>query len=103
MEGLGGGGIGGGRMGNGPLVEVDSLLDSAYCVVVRKLNGDHSNLVPKDDTAGAGPGTMEDDGNMGPLITLADEKDSVPNNNGFLFSKVEVIKICFFFIGIFPK
>uniref|UniRef100_A0A673XZS5 Neurobeachin a n=1 Tax=Salmo trutta TaxID=8032 RepID=A0A673XZS5_SALTR len=89
--GLGGGGIGGGRMGNGPLVEVDSLLDSAYCVVVRKLNGDHSNLVPKDDTVvtGAGPGTMEDDGNMGPLITLADEKDSVPNNNGFLFSKVD--------------
>uniref|UniRef100_A0AAZ3Q2W8 Neurobeachin n=1 Tax=Oncorhynchus tshawytscha TaxID=74940 RepID=A0AAZ3Q2W8_ONCTS len=85
MEGLGG------RMGNGPLVEVDSLLDSAYCVVVRKLNGNHSNLVPKDDTVvtGAGPDAMEDDGNMGPLITLADEKDSVPNNRGFLFSKVD--------------
>uniref|UniRef100_UPI001EAE9411 neurobeachin-like n=1 Tax=Oncorhynchus gorbuscha TaxID=8017 RepID=UPI001EAE9411 len=91
--GLGGGGIGGGRMGNGPLVEVDSLLDSAYCVVVRKLNGNHSNLVPKDDTvvtgAEAGPDAMEDDGNMGPLITLTDEKDSVPNNRGFLFSKVD--------------
>uniref|UniRef100_A0A8K9XWM6 Neurobeachin n=1 Tax=Oncorhynchus mykiss TaxID=8022 RepID=A0A8K9XWM6_ONCMY len=84
--------VGRGRMGNGPLVEVDSLLDSAYCVVVRKLNGNHSNLVPKDDTVvtGAGPDTMEDDGNMGPLITLADEKDSVPNNRGFHFSKVEV-------------
>ncbi|XP_055738249.1 neurobeachin-like [Salvelinus fontinalis] len=91
MEGLGGGGIGGVRMGNGPLVEVDSLLDSAYCVVVRKLNGNHSNMVPKDDTVvtGAGSGTIEDDGNMGPLITLADEKDSVPNNTGFLFSKVD--------------
>uniref|UniRef100_A0A4W5N7Z2 DUF4704 domain-containing protein n=1 Tax=Hucho hucho TaxID=62062 RepID=A0A4W5N7Z2_9TELE len=91
MEGLGRGGIGGGRMVNGPLVEVDSLLDSAYCVVVQKLNGNHSNLAPKDDTVvtGAGPGTMEDDGNMGPLITLADEKDSVPSNNGFLFSKVD--------------
>uniref|UniRef100_A0A8K9VF85 Neurobeachin n=1 Tax=Oncorhynchus mykiss TaxID=8022 RepID=A0A8K9VF85_ONCMY len=83
--------VGRGRMGNGPLVEVDSLLDSAYCVVVRKLNGNHSNLVPKDDTVvtGAGPDTMEDDGNMGPLITLADEKDSVPNNRGFHFSKVD--------------
>ena len=88
-------------MGNGPLVEVDSLLDSAYCVVVRKLNGNHSNLVPKDDTVvtGAGPDTMEDDGNMGPLITLADEKDSVPNNRGFHFSKVEV-KDVVFVVGI---
>uniref|UniRef100_A0A8D0A0B8 Neurobeachin n=1 Tax=Sander lucioperca TaxID=283035 RepID=A0A8D0A0B8_SANLU len=74
-EGLGGGvgGGGGGVIENGPLVEVDSLLDSAYCAVVQNLNG---NLV------------LEDDGNMGPLITLADEKDSVPSNNGFLFSKV---------------
>ncbi|CAB1341516.1 unnamed protein product, partial [Coregonus sp. 'balchen'] len=91
MVGGGGiGGIGGGRMGNGPLVEVDSLLDSAYCAVVQKLNGNHSNLAPKDDTVvtGVGPITMEDDGNMGPLITLADEKDSVPSNNGFLFSKL---------------
>uniref|UniRef100_A0A4W6FD21 Neurobeachin n=1 Tax=Lates calcarifer TaxID=8187 RepID=A0A4W6FD21_LATCA len=80
-EGLGGsvGGGGGGGMENGPLVEVDSLLDSAYCAVVQNLNG---NLAPKDDT-------LEDDGNMGPLITLADEKDSVPSNNGFLFSKVK--------------
>ncbi|XP_062414153.1 neurobeachin a isoform X1 [Pungitius pungitius] len=92
--GVGGGGVGG--IENGPLVEVDSLLDSAYCAVVQKLNG---NLAPKDDTPGSGVGmgsglalsgvSLEDDGNMGPLITLADEKDSVPSNNGFLFSKVD--------------
>lgn len=92
-EGLSVGGGGGGGMENGPLVEVDSLLDSAYCAVVQNLNG---NLVPKDDTSGVVMGSslglsgvnLEDDGNMGPLITLADEKDSVPSNNGFLFSKV---------------
>lgn len=94
-EGLCGSGGGGGGMENGPLVEVDSLLDSAYCAVVQNLNG---NLAPKDDTPGTGVGmgtnlglsgvSLEDDGNMGPLITLADEKDSVPSNNGFLFSKV---------------
>ncbi|XP_061659146.1 neurobeachin a isoform X2 [Syngnathoides biaculeatus] len=99
-EGLGGGGgVGGsGSMENGPLVEVDSLLDSAYCAVVQNLNG---TLVPKDDGATMSAGvrvppslglsgvTLDDDGIMGPLITLADEKDSVPNNNGFLFSKVD--------------
>uniref|UniRef100_A0A8C5GNI3 Neurobeachin n=1 Tax=Gouania willdenowi TaxID=441366 RepID=A0A8C5GNI3_GOUWI len=85
-EVMGGGGGGGGGMENGPLVEVDSLLDSAYCSVVQKLNG---NLAPKDDTPGLGLSgvRLEDDGNLGPLITLADEKDSVPSNNGFLFSK----------------
>uniref|UniRef100_A0A3Q3J877 Neurobeachin n=1 Tax=Monopterus albus TaxID=43700 RepID=A0A3Q3J877_MONAL len=93
-EGLSGSG-GGAGMENGPLVEVDSLLDSAYCAVVQNLNG---NLAPKDDTPGSVVGVgsnlglsgvnLEDDGNMGPLITLADEKDSVPSNNGFLFSKV---------------
>ncbi|KAJ7997461.1 hypothetical protein DPEC_G00229250 [Dallia pectoralis] len=92
MEGLGVGGIGGGRMENGPLVEVDSLLDStSYCAVVRKLNGNHGNLAPKDDAVVTGSvlGAIEDDGNMGPLITLADEKDSIPSNNGFLFGKVD--------------
>lgn len=84
----GGGGVSG--MENGPLVEVDSLLDSAYCAVVQNLNG---NLGPKDDvpasvSLGLSGVSLEDDGNMGPLITLADEKDSVPSNNGFLFSKV---------------
>lgn len=91
-----GGGGGGGGIENGPLVEVDSLLDSAYCAVVQNLNG---NLAPKDETPGSVVGmasslglsgvNLEDDGNMGPLITLADEKDSVPSNNGFLFSKVQ--------------
>uniref|UniRef100_A0A672N5U1 Neurobeachin n=1 Tax=Sinocyclocheilus grahami TaxID=75366 RepID=A0A672N5U1_SINGR len=37
---------GGGGMENGPLVEVDSLLDSAYCAAVHKLNG---SLVPKEE------------------------------------------------------
>ncbi|XP_053298023.1 neurobeachin [Pleuronectes platessa] len=97
-EGLSGGVVvvGGGGMENGPLVEVDSLLDSAYCAVVQNMNG---SLAPKDDTPASGVGlgpslglsgvSLEDDGNMGPLITLADEKDSVPSNNGFLFSKVD--------------
>lgn len=88
-------GGGGGGIENGPLVEVDSLLDSAYCAVVQNLNG---NLAPKDETPGSVVGigsslglsgvNLEDDGNLGPLITLADEKDSLPSNNGFLFSKV---------------
>uniref|UniRef100_A0A672P2Z4 Neurobeachin n=1 Tax=Sinocyclocheilus grahami TaxID=75366 RepID=A0A672P2Z4_SINGR len=76
---------GGGGMENGPLVEVDSLLDSAYCAAVHKLNG---SLVPKEEESVV-VGLTEDDGNMGPLITLADEKDSVPSNNGFLFPKVD--------------
>uniref|UniRef100_A0A8D3BWZ1 Neurobeachin n=1 Tax=Scophthalmus maximus TaxID=52904 RepID=A0A8D3BWZ1_SCOMX len=52
-EGLGGSvvGGGGGGMENGPLVEVDSLLDSAYCAVVQNMNG---NLAPKDDTPASG-------------------------------------------------
>lgn len=89
---------GGGGIENGPLVEVDSLLDSAYCAVVQNLNG---NLAPKDETPGSVVGmattlglsgvNLGDDGNMGPLITLADEKDSVPSNNGFLFSKVRLL------------
>uniref|UniRef100_A0AAV2J918 Neurobeachin n=1 Tax=Knipowitschia caucasica TaxID=637954 RepID=A0AAV2J918_KNICA len=92
-EALGGTAGNGTGLENGPLVEVDSLLDSAYCAVVQNLNG---NLAPTDDTAmGIGTGlglsgvSLEDHGNMGPLITLADEKDSVPSNNGFLFSKVD--------------
>lgn len=76
---------GGGGMENGPLVEVDSLLDSDYCAAVHKLNG---SLVPKEEESVV-VGLTEDDGNLGPLITLADEKDSVPSNNGFLFPKVD--------------
>lgn len=83
-EVLGGGG-GGGGMENGPLVEVDSLLDAAYCV--HKLNG---GLAPKEEEEPVmGTGTSEDDANLGPLITLDDEKDIVPSNNGFIFPKSE--------------
>ncbi|KAG7248492.1 hypothetical protein CRUP_004141, partial [Coryphaenoides rupestris] len=93
--GVAGVGVGVGGMENGPLVEVDSLLDSAYCAVVQNLNG---NLALKEEPRpgsgvclGSGLGlsgvSLEEDRNMGPLITLADEKDSVPSNNGFLFSK----------------
>ncbi|KAJ8404707.1 hypothetical protein AAFF_G00335700 [Aldrovandia affinis] len=58
---------------NGALVEVDSLLDSVYCAGV----------------GGVGVnGESGEDKNAGPLITLADDKDSVPNNNRFLFGKV---------------
>ncbi|XP_031427876.1 neurobeachin a isoform X5 [Clupea harengus] len=92
------GGMGGGSvvgvsgLENGPLVEVDSLLDSTYCASIHKLNG---SLAPKEHELHAGSNSsssnnIDDDGaNLGPLITLADEKDmpSVPSNNGFLFPK----------------
>ncbi|XP_048836675.1 neurobeachin [Brienomyrus brachyistius] len=61
---------------NGPLVEVDSLLDNVYCATVGNLGG---VLVSKESG---------EDKNTGPLITLADEKDSVPGDSGFLFGKV---------------
>ncbi|XP_041088547.1 neurobeachin-like [Polyodon spathula] len=65
---------------NGSLVEVDSLLDNVYCAAVEKLKSNvNGTLVPK----------QSEDKDSGPLITLADEKDSVPNNsNSFLFNKV---------------
>ncbi|MBN3301563.1 NBEA protein, partial [Amia calva] len=64
---------------NGALVEVDSLLDNVYCAAVEKLKSNvNGTLVPKES----------EDKNTGPLITLADEKDSIPNNNSFLFNKV---------------
>lgn len=65
---------------NGALVEVDSLLDNVYCAAVEKLNSNtNSVLLPK--------GSM-DDQNAPPLITLDDDKDSLPNSNNFLFGKV---------------
>uniref|UniRef100_A0A8C4I2A1 Neurobeachin b n=1 Tax=Dicentrarchus labrax TaxID=13489 RepID=A0A8C4I2A1_DICLA len=65
---------------NGALVEVDSLLDNAYCAAVEKLNSNvNSVLLPK--------GSM-DDQNAPPLITLDDDKDTIPNSNNFLFGKV---------------
>lgn len=95
LSGSGNGGVG--RMENGPLVEVDFLLDSTYCASMHKLNG---SLAPKEHELGgihstnnssssANSNSLEDGANLGPLITLADEKDmpSVPSNNGFLFPK----------------
>ncbi|XP_014908283.1 neurobeachin-like [Poecilia latipinna] len=65
---------------NGPLVEVESLLDNVYCAAVRKLDNNVSSmLMPK--------GSMNDQ-NAAPLITLDDEKDDIPQNNNFLFGKV---------------
>lgn len=63
---------------NGALVEVDSLLENVYSAAVEKLNVS-SVLLPK--------GSM-DDQNAPPLITLDDDKDSIPNNSSFLFGKV---------------
>ncbi|TTE36938.1 Neurobeachin [Bagarius yarrelli] len=81
----GGGGGGGGVMENGPLVEVDSLLDAAYCV--HKLSG---GLALKEEGEPVIMiGTSENDANLGPLITLDDEKDLTPSNTGFLFPKSE--------------
>ncbi|KAG9348462.1 hypothetical protein JZ751_002197 [Albula glossodonta] len=68
--------VGVGVAENGSLVEVDSLLDNVYSAAVEKLGGGGVN------------GESGEDKNAGPLITLADEKDSVPNNNSFLFGKV---------------
>ncbi|XP_058884561.1 neurobeachin-like isoform X10 [Acipenser ruthenus] len=66
---------------NGSLVEVDSLLDNVYCAAVEKLKSNvNGTLIPK----------QSEDKDSGPLITLADEKDSIPNNsNSFLFNKVQ--------------
>lgn len=65
---------------NGALMEVDSLLDNVYCAAVEKLNGNvNSVLLPKSSMDGQ---------NAPPLITLDDDKDSIPNTNNFLFGKV---------------
>lgn len=65
---------------NGPLVEVDSLLDNIYCAVVGKLDGNGSSmLLPKDSMDGH---------STAPLITLDDDKDSIPHSDDFLFGKV---------------
>uniref|UniRef100_A0A8C9VPQ2 Neurobeachin n=1 Tax=Scleropages formosus TaxID=113540 RepID=A0A8C9VPQ2_SCLFO len=55
---------------SGSLVEVDSLLDNVYCAAVENLGGAVAigALVPKESA---------EDKDTGPLITLADEKDSV--------------------------
>ncbi|XP_035239574.1 neurobeachin [Anguilla anguilla] len=75
-------GVGVGVAENGALVEVDSLLDNVYCAAVEKLGGARGGV------GGGVNGESGEDKNTGPLITLADEKDSVPSNSGFLFGKV---------------
>ncbi|XP_029027951.1 neurobeachin-like isoform X3 [Betta splendens] len=65
---------------NGALVEVDSLLDSVYCAAVEKLNSNVSAVLP--------PKGSIDELNSAPLITLDDDKDSIPNSNAFLFGKM---------------
>ncbi|XP_039601715.1 neurobeachin a isoform X4 [Polypterus senegalus] len=65
---------------NGALVEVDSLLDNVYCAAVEKLKSSVSGSIVSKES---------EDKNSGPLITLADEKDSLTNNStSFLFGKV---------------
>lgn len=59
---------------NGTLVQMDSLLDNVYCAAVEKLNSNVSSLL--------------DDQKTPPLISLDDEKDTIPNSNSFLFGKV---------------
>lgn len=56
---------------NGALAEMDSLLDNVYCAAVKRLNSNANT----------------DDQNAAPLITLDDEKDTIPNSNSFLFGK----------------
>ncbi|XP_060929107.1 neurobeachin-like [Limanda limanda] len=65
---------------NGSLVEVDSLLDNVYCAAVEKLSSNGNNvLLPKSGM---------DDRNATPLITLADDRDIIANDNSFLFGKM---------------
>ncbi|KAM7399048.1 hypothetical protein PAMP_018342 [Pampus punctatissimus] len=64
----------------GALVEVDSLLDNVYSAAVEKLNSNVSSVL-------LSKGSINDQ-NTPPLITLDDDKDSIPNSNSFLFGKV---------------
>ncbi|XP_051535524.1 neurobeachin-like isoform X2 [Myxocyprinus asiaticus] len=62
---------------NGSLVEVDSLLDNVYSAAVEKINSNvNSLLVPKANL---------EDKTSGPLISLANEKDTISSSNTFLF------------------
>lgn len=64
---------------SGALVEMGSLLDNVYCAAVERINSNVSGvLLP--DSAVDGPNTP-------PLITLDDEKDVIPNSDGFLMGK----------------
>lgn len=64
---------------NGALVEMGSLLDNVYCAAVERINSNVSSvLLPKSSV---------DDQNAPPLITLDDEKDTMPSTNNFLIGK----------------
>lgn len=64
---------------NGALVEMGSLLDNVYCAAVERINSNVSSvLLPKSSI---------DDQNTPPLITLDDEKDTMPSTNNFLIGK----------------
>lgn len=64
---------------NRSLVEVDSLLDKVYSAAVKKLNSKvKCGLLSKSNI---------DEQNMPPLISLDDDKDSIPSN--FLFGSLE--------------
>ncbi|KAM5288167.1 neurobeachin isoform 4-T4 [Ctenodactylus gundi] len=66
---------------NGALVEVESLLDNVYSAAVEKLqNNVHGpvGIIKKNEEK-----------DNGPLITLADEKEELPNSStSFLFDKI---------------
>uniref|UniRef100_A0A673TBC8 Neurobeachin n=1 Tax=Suricata suricatta TaxID=37032 RepID=A0A673TBC8_SURSU len=66
---------------NGALVEVESLLDNVYSAAVEKLqNNVHGSV---------GIIKKNEEKDNGPLITLADEKDELPNSStSFLFEKI---------------
>ncbi|XP_047612235.1 neurobeachin isoform X3 [Phacochoerus africanus] len=66
---------------NGALVEVESLLDNVYSAAVEKLqNNVHGSV---------GIIKKNEEKDNGPLITLADEKDDLPNSStSFLFDKI---------------
>lgn len=65
---------------NGALVEVESLLDNVYSAAVEKLqNNVHGSV---------GIIKKNEEKDNGPLITLADEKEELPNSTPFLFDKI---------------
>lgn len=66
---------------NGALVEVESLLDNVYSAAVEKLqNNVHGSV---------GIIKKNEEKDNGPLITLADEKEELPNSStSFLFDKL---------------
>ncbi|XP_055452736.1 neurobeachin [Psammomys obesus] len=66
---------------NGALVEVESLLDNVYSAAVEKLqNNVHGSV---------GIINKNEEKDNGPLITLADEKEELPNSStSFLFDKI---------------